>query len=75
MVFFPVNLSGSGQPKLADKEQVGRSARASYNQAKQARPAPMGLGWTAYAARFARKRSGCPCWQRYVLQRRDMNFE
>ncbi|WP_444932933.1 hypothetical protein [Microbulbifer sp. JTAC008] len=25
MVFFPVNLSGSGQPKVAGREQVGRS--------------------------------------------------
>ncbi|WP_445356275.1 hypothetical protein ACJJI5_11040 [Microbulbifer sp. EKSA008] len=64
MVFSLVNLSGSGQPTLAGRERVGRSERASYNQAKQARPAPVGLGWTAYAARFARKRSGCPCWQR-----------
>jgi len=31
MVFFPVNLSGSGQPKMSGKEQVGRSVCASYN--------------------------------------------
>ncbi|WP_444902875.1 hypothetical protein ACJJIU_13215 [Microbulbifer sp. CnH-101-E] len=39
MVFSLVNLSGSGQPKLAGREQVGRSERASYNQARQDRPA------------------------------------
>ncbi|WP_413662305.1 hypothetical protein ACG1BZ_13735 [Microbulbifer sp. CNSA002] len=49
MVFFPFNLSGSDQPKLAGREQVGGSVRASHNQASQARPTPLGLGWTAYA--------------------------
>jgi len=42
MVFSPVNLSGSGQPKVAGKEQVGCSVRVSYNQARQDRPAG---GW------------------------------
>ncbi|WP_445361046.1 hypothetical protein ACJJIL_01605 [Microbulbifer sp. EKSA005] len=59
MVFFPVNLSGSGQPKVAGKEQVGCSERASYNQARQARPAG---GWAGQPA----LRFGCPCWQRYT---------
>ncbi|WP_444923334.1 hypothetical protein ACJJH9_15710 [Microbulbifer sp. DLAB2-AF] len=43
MVFSLVNLSGSGQPKLAGRELVGRSERASYNQARQDRPPEAGL--------------------------------
>ncbi len=40
-----------------------------FNKTKLACPSPSGLGWAVYAARFARKRSGCPYWQRYISRK------
>jgi len=67
MVFFHANLSGSGQPKVAGKEQVSCSVRASYNQATSHRLGWAGLGWAGLGwAGQPTLRFGCPCWQRYA---------
>ncbi|AWF82281.1 hypothetical protein BTJ40_16405 [Microbulbifer sp. A4B17] len=48
-VFFPRKYWAAASQTMAGKVLVVGPERANHNQARQARPTPSGLGWTAYA--------------------------